>query len=202
MSDMASYQAAEAGHPVRLVVTDDLRRSRLTVFFRLLLAIPHVVWISLWGIVAFVVAVVGWFAALFGGRLPDGMHDFLARFLRYATHVTAYTFLVADPFPGFKGEPGSYPVDLEIDGPTDQSRLTVGFRIILAIPALILANVLGYLLEVLAFVGWFYALFTGRMSRGIRDLSAYCLRYTMQTYAYVLLLTGKYPSLSGGPIAP
>ena len=29
------------GHPVRLVVTDDCRRSRLTVFFRLLLAIPH-----------------------------------------------------------------------------------------------------------------------------------------------------------------
>ena len=28
-------------HPIRLVVTDDLRRSRLTVFFRLLLAIRH-----------------------------------------------------------------------------------------------------------------------------------------------------------------
>ena len=28
-------------HPIGLVVTDDLRRSRLTVFFRYLLVIPH-----------------------------------------------------------------------------------------------------------------------------------------------------------------
>ena len=31
-------------HPVRLVLADDLRRSRLTVCFRLLLALPHFVW--------------------------------------------------------------------------------------------------------------------------------------------------------------
>jgi hypothetical protein len=30
-------------HPIRLVVSDDLRRSRLTVFFRALLALPHMV---------------------------------------------------------------------------------------------------------------------------------------------------------------
>jgi Domain of unknown function (DUF4389) len=202
MSDVASYLASEAGHPVRLVVNDDLQRSRLTVFFRLILAIPHLIVVSVWGIVAFVLAIVGWFAALFGGRLPDGLHQFQARFLRYATHVTAYFYLVANPFPGFGGEAGSYPIDVEIDGPTEQNRWTIGFRIILAIPALIIANVLGYLLQILAFVGWFYALFTGRMSRGIRDLAAYCVRYTMQTYAYTLLLTQRYPSLSGGPIAP
>ena len=36
-------------HPVRITIDDDLRRSRLTVFFRLLLVIPHVVWLYLWG---------------------------------------------------------------------------------------------------------------------------------------------------------
>ncbi len=35
--------------PVGLRVEDDLRRSRLTVFFRLLLTIPHFVWLALWG---------------------------------------------------------------------------------------------------------------------------------------------------------
>ena len=35
-------------HPVRIEVTDPLRRSRLTVFFRLLLAMPHFVWLTLW----------------------------------------------------------------------------------------------------------------------------------------------------------
>ena len=36
--------------PIRLIVTDDLQRSRLTVFFRLLLALPHLFWLYLWGI--------------------------------------------------------------------------------------------------------------------------------------------------------
>ena len=41
------------GHPVQLAVTDDLQRSRLTVFFRLLLAIPHFIWLLLWSVAAF-----------------------------------------------------------------------------------------------------------------------------------------------------
>ncbi len=188
-------------HPVRLVNEDDLRRSRLTVFFRLLLAIPHLVFLFLWGVVMLVVALVNWFAALFRGRLPDGLHEFTARFVRYQTHVYAYVHLVADPFPPFMGRLASYPIDLEVDPPAPQSRLAVFFRIFLAIPALILAWVFRSLMQVLAFVGWFYALATGRMSEGIRDLAAYALRYEAQTMAYTLLLTDSYPSLSGGPAA-
>src|SRR4029077_10719754 len=48
--------------PIQLDVTDDLVRSRLTVFFRLLLAIPHILWLTLWAIVAYVVAIANWFA--------------------------------------------------------------------------------------------------------------------------------------------
>ena len=42
-------------YPIGLVVTDDLRRSRLTVFFRYLLALPHIVWLTLYGTAAFIV---------------------------------------------------------------------------------------------------------------------------------------------------
>jgi hypothetical protein len=34
------------------------------------------------------------------------------------------------------------------------------------------------------------------MSKGMRDLLAYCLRYQAQTYGYVMLLTQRYPSFS------
>ena len=43
-------------HPVRLVVEDDLERNRLTVFFRLILAIPHIVWLILWTVAAWIVS--------------------------------------------------------------------------------------------------------------------------------------------------
>src|SRR5918911_4330234 len=108
---------AQPQHPIRLRVDDDLRRTRLTVFFRLILAIPHFLWVTLWGVIAILAYIVNWFATLFMGRSPDGLHRFLATFLRYSTHVRAYFLLVADPFPGFTGTPGSYPIDLEVDRP-------------------------------------------------------------------------------------
>jgi uncharacterized membrane protein (DUF485 family) len=183
-------------HPARLVVTDDLRRNRLTVFFRLILAIPHLVWYVLWSVVAAFAILVNWVATLINGSSPEGLHKFLAAWVRYSTHLTAYLYLVADPFPGFRGRLGTYPVDLEIDGPEPQNRWKTGFRFILAIPALILMSVLQYVIQIIGFLGWFVCLALGRMPQGMRDLSAYCLRFQAQTYAYAAVLTDRYPSLS------
>jgi hypothetical protein len=187
-----------ATHPIRLVVNDDLQRTRLTVFFRIILAIPHILWLYLWGAIAALAVLVAWFAALFTGRVPDGLHGFLATFLRYATHVRAYILLIADPFPGFTGKPGSYPIDLEVDPPQPQSRLTVFFRVILAIPALLLTYVLSSLSQLLAVFSWFIALITGRVPEGLRNFAALALRVETQTYAYLMLLTDRYPSFNVG----
>jgi Domain of unknown function (DUF4389) len=187
-------------HPVGLIVTDDLRRNRLTVFFRLLLAIPQALWLAVWGIVVYLAVVVAWFAALFAGRVPDGLHAFIARYLRAITHLAAYLFLLADPWPPFLGD-RSYPLDVRIDDPAPQSRLTVFFRLLLAIPAMVLSNVFRLVNNVVALLGWFYSLATGRMHPGLRDVSAWLLRFEIQTYAYLMLLTDRYPSLAGAPTA-
>ncbi len=184
-------------HPIRLVVTDDLQRSRLTVFFRLLLVIPHILWLYLWGIAAMIVWIVAWFAALFTKRVPEGMHDFLAGYVRYQVHVFAYLTLVADPYPAFSGS-AAYPVTVEIAPPAEQSRLGVFFRVLLALPALLVSGVLNYLTELVAVFAWFVALFTGRIPEGMRNLLAFSVRYHAQTQAYVYLLTNTYPSFNVG----
>jgi hypothetical protein len=186
-----------AQHPVRIVVSDDLQRNRLTVFFRLILAIPHFIWVTLWAVIAILAGIVNWFATLFTGSSPEGLHNFLATFLRYATHVRSYTLLIADPFPGFTGKPG-YPIDLEVDPAQPQNRLTVFFRIILAIPALFVANILSNLSQLLAVFSWFIALVTGRVPEGLRNFAVLALRFETQTYAYVMLLTDRYPSFNVG----
>ncbi|HEX6680100.1 MAG TPA: DUF4389 domain-containing protein [Gaiellaceae bacterium] len=182
-------------HPIRLVVTDDLQRNRLTVFFRLILAIPHVIWLLLWGIVATLAAIANWFATLVKGESPEGLHNFLATYLRYQTQVYAYILLIADPFPGFGGKPG-YPVEIEVDPPQPQNRWTVGFRIFLAIPAFIIAGIFGYLNRILALFSWFVALFLGRVPEGLRNVAAFALRFEQQTAGYTLLLTGRYPNFN------
>ena len=182
-------------HPIRMVVTDDLVRSRLTVFFRLLLAIPHFIWVTLWSFAVALAALVAWVIGLVTGRVPDGLHSFIAAYTRYYTHLDAYLWIAADPYPGFTGEPG-YPVDVEITPATPQSRLTIFFRLLLAIPAAIVMSVLQNVAWIVAILAWFYALVTGRMSKGMRDLQVYCLRYQAQTLGYLMLLTQRYPSFS------
>src|SRR5437763_554134 len=158
MSDVLSTPAAVADHhPVGLIVTDDLQRSRFTVFFRLLLALPHFIVVGVWAIAIYFLVFVAWIIAIFTGRVPDGLHNFIATWLRYATRVTAYAFLLAEPFPAF-GDGGSYPVDARIDPAEKQSRLTVFFRTLLAIPALLLTYVFGLVNRLVAVLGWFYCL--------------------------------------------
>jgi hypothetical protein len=184
-------------HAVTLVVTDDLRRSRLTVFFRLLLAIPHFIWLALWGIAAWLVGIIAWFAALFTKRVPDGLHGFLAGYVRYQVHVYAYVTLAADPYPPFDGSSG-YPIDVRIAPAAEQGRLGVFFRALLAIPALIISAVMNYLVEILVFFAWFVCLALGRMPEGMRNLLAFTIRYHAQTQAYYSLVTSQYPSLNVG----
>lgn len=188
-------------HPVRLTADDDMTRSRLTVFFRVLLVIPHWVWLTLWSILAYLTAIVGWFAALFTGRLPEWAHSFLSRFVRYYTHLEAFFFLTANPFPGFTGAPGGYPVDVQIDPRERQNRWKTGFRAILVFPAFAVASALGGTAFIAAFLGWFAALFTGRMPRNLRQAQVFALRYTAQLYAYMFLLTDRYPFASPAPPA-
>lgn len=195
---MSSMAAASASHPIALVVTDDLRRSRLTVFFRILLAIPHLVAVALWGFVAEIALFVAWVVAIVAGRVPEALHSFLASYVRYATRVNAYLLLLANPWPPFSnGQP--YPVDVTIAPAAPQGRLTVLFRLLLAIPAFILSYVFRLVNSAVAFLSWFYALILGRMNEGMENISAWLLRYEVQTYGYVFLLTGRYPSLSGAP---
>jgi hypothetical protein len=188
-----------AVHPIGLIVEDDLKRTRLTVFFRFLLAVPQLIWIALWGIVVYIAVLVAWFAALVTGRVPDGLHDFIARYLRALTHVSSYLFLLADPWPPFGGVEGTYPVDVRVAPAAPQSRLTVFFRLILAIPALLLVWAFRLVNQIIAVIGWFYCLATGHMHQGMRDISAWLLRYEVQTYGYIFLLTGEYPSFMGVP---
>jgi hypothetical protein len=185
-------------HPVRVVVTDDLQRWRLTVALRWLLAIPHILVLALWQYIAILVSVVNWVIALFRGRPSERVHGWMARFVRYQVHVNAYLYFVADPYPKFRGWEGTYPVDLIVGPSGPQARWKTLLRIILVLPAYVLMTVLVYVLYIVAFFGAIYALCTARYPKGMRDLSAYALRYQAQTFAYLLLLTDRYPTLASG----
>ena len=184
-------------HVVRLVGdAHDLRRSRITVFFRLLLALPHLIWLVLWAVVAVLAAIANWFVTVVRGKPAASLHGFLSRFVRYQLHVSAFLYLAANPFPAFGGREGTYPLDLVLPQPGRQNRWKTGFRIVLAVPALIVNSALGGSLFAAGVLTWFAALVKGTAPWGLRNLMAYALRYQAQVNAYGHLLTDVYPHAS------
>lgn len=182
-------------YPVTFEVDYVERRNRLTTFFRLLMVIPVGIVLYVFGIVASIAIVIAWFAIVITGRYPQGLYDFVADFNRFLARVTAYAVLLSDPYPPFSGaDDPAYPVRMNFAGPLEQySRLKTFFRIILAIPIMVLRYVLNLLLEVGAFAAWFVILFTGKMPRGLFDLMVLANSYTARSDAYVFLLTETYP---------
>ena len=184
-------------HTVRLIDHDDLKRSRLTVLVRAFLVLPHLIWLTLYASVALFVALANWIVTLIKGRSPQRMHRWLVRFLRYTVYVYSYLYVLANPYPPFHGDQRSYTIDLQVEGPDDQRRLVTAFRLVLVIPAFVLSWVLSQVLQVIALLAWVIAIFVGRTPRGMEQLGLYCLRYQTQVYAYLLVVTDRYPTTSG-----
>ncbi len=181
------------GDPIGFEAGGDLRRSRLTVLFRLPLVVPHLVWLALWSVLALLAAIANWVATLVRGRSPAPLHRFLSAYLRYEAHVYAFFWLIGSRFPGFAGAAGSYEAEPSIAPPLAQNRWSVAFRLLLVLPALFLASAFGSLAWTCAFLAWFAALVTGRMPRGLLNASAQALRYTVQVSGYVFVLSDAYP---------
>lgn len=178
---------------VQVRVSPDLHRSRLTVFFRSLLALPHTVWLLVYGIAATLVAWVAFFAALFMGRLPAGMHGFLSDYVRYASYVRAYRLLVVNRYPPFSGR-ASYDVDIVIPPPPRQRRLTVFFRGLLVLAAALWRLLWALWMGLVRFAAFWYALFMGRLSEGLERRLVRYLVFNVRVTAYQLYLVDRFPS--------
>jgi hypothetical protein len=80
--------------------------SRGLPLIKWLLAIPHYIVLALLGIVVFFVVIIAWFAILFTGRLPQGLHDFLVGYTRWSARVYCYSILLTtDRYPPFRLSP-------------------------------------------------------------------------------------------------
>lgn len=173
---------------------------RATVAFRIILAIPHLFWSMILGFVATVAVFVGWFAALFTGRMPEGIADFLGRIIQYTTRVYGYMYLLTDTYPPFALEAAAYPINVVLPERGKLNRAAVLFRWVLAIPAGIVMTVVSSGLQPVLLVIWLITLVSGRLPRSAFEAETAALRYQTRFYAWFMMLTSEYPSgLFGDP---
>ena len=219
MNAHAIAMPREEAHPVGIHVEPALDgRNRLTTAFRLILAIPHLILVGgplaiafVWGAsggrdtpydasagggvlgaVAAVCAIIAWFAIVFTGRQPRGLRSMTAFYLRWRVRAAAYLTLLRDEYPPFGDE--TYPARLELPpAHAHRNRVSVAFRLILAIPHLCLVPFLGIAWGFTTLVAWFAILFTGRYPAGLYHFAVGALQWNIRVEAYVLLLHDEYP---------
>jgi Domain of unknown function (DUF4389) len=196
-------------YPVTFEADYAERRSRLTVFFRLLLAIPQAILLYLYAILAYIAIVFAWVAIVITGRYPEGLYKLNAGFVRYYIRTFAWIYLQTDEWPPFGiSEDPNYPIRVTVPPREErQSRLKVFFRLILAIPMLILTYAVSYVHMFLAVIAWLTILFRGYLPEGVNAAMTFCNSYYARLYGYLALLTDAYPPVGfekgkgGGPTA-
>lgn len=87
-----------------------------------------------------------------------------------------------------------YPVDLDFDAPAEIARWRPLVHWLLAVPHLVIANVLGNVACVMAVVSWFAIVFTGRLPEGLANFQCLTIRYLARAYSYALWLREPYPA--------
>lgn len=170
------------------------RLSRLLIFIKWLLIIPHAIVVALLAIGLYITTFIAWFAILITGNYPRGMWDFAMMVMRWVARINAYVYLQRDEYPPFGDSP--YPVRFEMEYPPHLSRLLIFVKWLLLIPHLVVLYILGIAISFVLFLSWFAILFTGRYPRGMFDFVTGFYRWSYRVYAYALLLTDAYPPFS------
>jgi hypothetical protein len=103
--DYPPFSLSAGQYPLTFDVEYPERLSRLLIFFKWLLIIPHLIVLVLLGIVYWITLVIAWFAILFTGRYPRGLFNYAVGLLRWGARINAYYMLMRDDYPPFSLAP-------------------------------------------------------------------------------------------------
>jgi Domain of unknown function (DUF4389) len=173
--------------------------NRATTFFRLILAIPWLIVATFWGILFYVTHFIAWIAIIILGRYPQWLYDFNSGVVRFGVRTMAWLYLQTDVWPpfGLSDDP-SYPIRVNIPPRAErQSRLKALFRLILALPMLIVSYAVNYIHLWAAVLAWVTIVFRGYLPESANSMLTFCNAFYARLYGYIAFLTDDYP-----PIGP
>lgn len=200
---MSTWPRPILGGPIEVAYAGPHRENRWTVLFRPILVLPQLVVLYALNIAAEVVVVIGWFGALVTGQLPEFAQTFLTGWLRWTARVWGYMFLLTDRYPPFNlDDVAGYPIRVATHrGPLN--RWAVLFRIVLVLPAALLAFIVDSGAVLVLLVLWVITLVAGRPPDSLYLAMAAVNRFIVRVNGYFYLLTAEYPgALLGDPAPP
>lgn len=213
---------ANEAYPLRVVMNRDENLSRWLWIIKGIMVIPHYIVMFFLAIPLILVIPIAWISVVVTGVYPKALWDYVVGVQRWSFRLSSYSStLITDKYPPFtlQDDP-EYPARYLPRYPEkgELSRLTVFFRLILAIPVLFLVGLLtinpntwgymqsprqefGFLANIISIMGLLSLaaglsiLITGKYSDGIfKWLSAF-QRFSARVSAYVLFLVEPYPPI-------
>jgi uncharacterized membrane protein len=174
-------------------------QNRLKAAFRIILAIPIMVIVSIigHGTQGGYLILVSALMIIFRQKYPRWWFDFNVELARFNARIGAYLGLLRDEYPSTDDHQA---VTLDFDYPDverDLNRWLPLVKWLLAIPHFILLSFLLIAVILALFAAWFAILFTGRYPHGLFDFVVGVTRWWYRVGAYAFLLTtDKYPPFS------
>ena len=184
-------------YPISYEVDFNPHPNRATTFFRLILAIPWLIVGLFWGILFLFTHFFAWVAVVVLGRYPRWLYDFNSGVVRFGVRTGAWIYLQTDVWPpfGINDDP-SYPVRVNFPPPAArQSRLKAFFRLILALPMVIVSYAVNYIHMWAAVLAWVTIVFRGYLPEGANSMLTFCNSFYARLYGYIAILTDDYPPI-------
>jgi hypothetical protein len=182
---------------------DDEERNRWLaasgiVFIKMILLLPHIVLLALFGLMIQILAWIGYWGIAFTGRMPDLIRRLQLIFLRWITRVVAWFAGTTDVYPTF-GVEQVYPVTVSVEpAPEPQSRLLAMLGIVLlrsiaALPHFLVLFLMSFGVLLVAWIGYFIVAFTGQLPLGIHMFVLNYQRWWARAWGWTVGLTDEYP---------
>jgi hypothetical protein len=171
-------------------------RNRVTTLFRPVLAIPLIIIEQAWSALAQICAVVQIVWVLVTGRRNRDLYDVQVQYLGYAARIWTYIGALYDEYPPLGARAGETGVEVAAPYVERSNRWAALFRIVLAIPAIVVTVVLVVAGVVGSLAAWATVVATGRLPEGLCAGLVRIHRYVARTIAYLLLVTDSYPRWS------
>jgi hypothetical protein len=187
----------EQGYPVRVDIDYPDQLSRLLIFVKWLLAIPHYLVLFLYAIGAWFAAIAAFFTILFAGNIPVGLYDFILGYNRWTLRVNAYTFLLTDKYPPFTNAQADFPARIECERAEQQSRLLIFVKWLLVIPHWIVIIFYAIAVLLVTIYAWFAILFTGKYPSGVFEFVVGFFRWTTRVEIYSGTFAAYNPYVGG-----